>query len=234
MAYLCSAPTNHQLVHNMAAHGLISDDRVQAAFQKVDRKNYVLDERDAYIDSPQAIMCNATISAPHMHAEAAKSLLPFLKPGARVLDVGSGSGYTCALFHHLVSPPGAEQAGTVVGIDHMAELAEWSRMNLAKDGLGDALVNGSLVVLCGDGREGCAAHAPYDAIHVGAAAPTMPAELVKQLRSPGRMFVPVGSGAQRVIQVDKDAEGRVTETPLLHVMYVPLTDPEAQAGRKLF
>ena len=59
---------------------------------------------------------------------------------------------------------------------------------------------------------------PYDAIHVGAAAPTMPAALVEQLARPGRMFIPVGDAAQQIIQVDKDVNGVVTETPLLEVM----------------
>lgn len=59
---------------------------------------------------------------------------------------------------------------------------------------------------------------PFDAIHVGAAAPTMPAALVEQLASPGRMFIPVGTHVQQIFQVDKDANGDVTETPLLDVM----------------
>ena len=59
---------------------------------------------------------------------------------------------------------------------------------------------------------------PYDAIHVGAAAPTLPAALVEQLARPGRMFIPVGTYAQQIMQVDKDEHGRVTEIPLLDVM----------------
>ncbi|THH07880.1 hypothetical protein EW145_g3068 [Phellinidium pouzarii] len=188
MAYLCSAGTNDQLVQNMASHSLINNGRVAA------------------------------------HAEATKSLFPYLEPGARVLDIGSGSGFTLALFHHLVNPSSPSSTsstaatGTVVGIEHMPELVTWSSANLARDGLSDALSSGSLLVVCGDGREGCPAHAPYDAIHVGAAAPTMPPALIDQLRSPGRMFIPIGVGAQKIIQVDKDGEGRVTQTPLLDVM----------------
>ena len=59
---------------------------------------------------------------------------------------------------------------------------------------------------------------PYDAIHVGAAAPTLPAALVEQLARPGRMFIPVGTHMQQILQVDKDENGQVTETPLLDVM----------------
>ena len=59
---------------------------------------------------------------------------------------------------------------------------------------------------------------PFDAIHVGAAAPTMPSALVEQLARPGRMFIPVGDASQKIFQVDKDVNGVVTETPLLDVM----------------
>ncbi|EJD00174.1 protein-L-isoaspartate O-methyltransferase [Fomitiporia mediterranea MF3/22] len=236
MAYRCSGTTNQQLIANMRTSGLINSDIVEAAFKKVDRKNYVLDESDAYIDAPQPIKCNATISAPHMHAEATTNLLPFLKPGSRVLDVGSGSGYTAAIFHQLVrsdSLEGAGPSGKVVGIDHMTELVAWSIENLRKDGLGSALESGEVEMVVGDGRKGWPAAAPYDAIHVGAAAPEIPKELIDQLKAPGRMFIPVGTGLQKIFQVDKDQAGNVTQKPLLDVMYVPLTDQATQA-RKFF
>lgn len=103
------------------------------------------------------IKCNATISAPHMHAEATKNLLPFLKPGSRVLDVGSGSGYTAAIFNHLVHSQSSSSApGLVVGIDHMADLVSWSVENLRKDGLGTAIDNGEIQMVTGDGRKGWA------------------------------------------------------------------------------
>lgn len=89
------------------------------------------------------------------HAHALEHLLPFLHPGATVLDVGSGSGYLCAVLHHLVSPsqPGAPQ-GKVVGIDHIPELVEWSKSNLISNGLGPASDEGRILVVTGDGRQG--------------------------------------------------------------------------------
>ena len=59
--------------------------------------------------------------------------------------------------------------------------------------------------------------APYDAIHVGAAAPTLPAALVEQLASPGRMFIPVGVDRQVILQVDKDENGNICEKELFDV-----------------
>ncbi|CAE6437347.1 unnamed protein product [Rhizoctonia solani] len=87
------------------------------------------------------------------HAHATEYLLPLLKPGAKVLDVGSGSGYTCAIFHHLVNPTGSE-GGKVVGIDHISELVDWSIENLRRDGLGAHIESGAIKMICGDGRLG--------------------------------------------------------------------------------
>jgi protein-L-isoaspartate(D-aspartate) O-methyltransferase len=206
----------------MLKNGIFTSQRVGEAMAKVDRSNYVLDKSDAYMDSPQPIGYDATISAPHMHAHATEHLLPFLRQGARVLDVGSGSGYLTAVFHHLVH--GTDTKGKVVGIEHIPELADWSITNLKKDGLGNMLDDRSIIIVSGDGRKGYESEGPYDAIHVGAAAPTMPQALVDQLAKPGRMFIPVGTYSQVIIQVDKDTEGNVTQKELMDVRYVPLTD----------
>ncbi|EPQ52326.1 protein-L-isoaspartate D-aspartate O-methyltransferase [Gloeophyllum trabeum ATCC 11539] len=224
MAWRSSGSTNAELISNMLRNGVFNSERVAAAMTKVDRANYVLDKGDAYMDSPQRIGYGATISAPHMHAHAAETLLPFLRPGARVLDVGSGSGYLCAVLFHLVDAPGSQGQGKVVGIEHVPELVERSTENLRRDGLGRALDEARIEVVAGDGREGYAREGPYDAIHVGAAAPSMPKKLVEQLKAPGRMFIPVGTSEQKIVQVDKDETGAVTETELIDVMYVPLTD----------
>jgi len=229
MAWYSSGSTSAELISNMAKNGLISSSRVINAMKAVDRGNYVLNKRDAYEDSPQPIGHSATISAPHMHAHALENLLPYLNPGSKVLDVGSGSGYLCAVIHKLVGPN-----GKVVGIDHISELVNWSVENLKKDGLGDVVKDGSIVMVTGDGRKGYPKFAPYDAIHVGAAAPHLPQELVDQLASPGRMFIPVGDHSQAIIQVDKDAQGNVTQKELFGVMYVPLTDEHKQRKRQLY
>ncbi|KAM5537582.1 hypothetical protein V8D89_008660 [Ganoderma adspersum] len=230
MAWRCSGNTNTQLIHNMSRAGIISSDRVVAAMSKVDRAHYVLQKSTAYQDSPQPIGHAATISAPHMHAHATENLLPFLKPGARVLDVGSGSGYLCAVLYQMLQDEVDQRSeeSRVVGIDHVPELVEWSLGNLRSDGFGDAIEQGRIKMVAGDGRKGLPEEGPFDVIHVGAAAPALPAALVEQLACPGRMFIPVGTFSQQIMQVDKDEHGRVTEEPLLDVMYVPLTDRDKQ------
>ncbi|EST05144.1 Protein-L-isoaspartate(D-aspartate) O-methyltransferase [Kalmanozyma brasiliensis GHG001] len=211
----------------MRSASLITSSLVCSAMTSVDRANYVPTPSRAYQDSPQPIGYGATISAPHMHAHAAENLLPFLQPGSKVLDVGSGSGYTLAIFHHMVKP-----SGKVVGVDHIQELVDKANANLRKDGLGEALEGGSVFNVCGDGRKGWESEAPFDAIHVGAAAPGIPQPLIDQLKAPGRMFIPVeeqdGSGEQNIWQVDKAPDGSVSKEKICGVMYVPLTDRERQ------
>jgi len=145
------------------------------------------------------------------------------------LDVGSGSGYLCAIFHHLIQKDDDDiPTGKVVGIEHIPELADWSISNLKKDGLESSLSSKQIEVHASDGRLGHAAAGPYNAIHVGAAAPAIPEPLIEQLAKPGRMFIPVGQGHQEIVQVDKDEQGNVTKKSLFGVQYVPLTSRDQQ------
>jgi len=145
-----------------------------------------------------------------------------------VLDIGSGSGYTAAIFHYLLNDEHQVDGGVVVGIDHVEQIIEWSKGNLGRDGLEAKLHEGQIKLLSGDGRLGCEELGPFDAIHVGAAAPKMPEKLVEQLSRPGRMFIPVGTHIQEMFQVDKDETGRISEKRLFGVRYVPLTDRDMQ------
>lgn len=154
------------------------------ALGQVDRGHY--SPAMPYMDSPQAIGFDATISAPHMHASACESLLSYLKPGAKVLDVGSGSGYLTHVMAELIKP-----GGTIVGIDHIQGLVDLANENTAKSPEGKGLIeNGAMKFVKGDGRLGYPPEAPYDAIHVGAAAAEHHKTLTDQLKAPGRCVRP--------------------------------------------
>ena len=99
----------------------------------------------------------------------------------------------------------------------MPELVEWSTENLKRDGLSENIDQGQIKMVHGDGRKGWPPGAPFDAIHVGAAAHELPKELVDQLNTPGRMFIPVGTVQQAILQIDKDENGDVKEKKLLDV-----------------
>jgi protein-L-isoaspartate(D-aspartate) O-methyltransferase len=125
-----------------------------------------------------------------MHASAAESLLPFLGPQSKVLDIGSGSGYLTAVLAELVHDQGLG-TGKVIGLEHIPQLRDLGQDNMRKSERGRALIEGGKVeFVLGDGRkgwiEGLRDGEGYDAIHVGAAAVKLHQELVEQLRSPGR------------------------------------------------
>ena len=186
---------------------------------QVDRAHYA--PSSAYEDFPQPIGHRATISAPHMHASACETLLPYLHPGAKVLDIGSGSGYLTAVLANLIGP-----SGTVIGIDHIQPLVTMAQSNMEKSEAGRQMLDsGQVSFVKGDGRKGWKEGAPYDAIHVGAAAAEHHKELEGQLKAPGRMFVPVEEGRmQHIYVVDKKEDGKVEKKKLYGVQYVPLTD----------
>jgi len=223
MAWECSAKTNKELVDNLKAHKILKTDKVIEAMLAVDRKNYT-EEMPPYEDAPQSIGYGATISAPHMHAHALELLKDQLSDGMNVLDIGSGSGYLVACFAHLVG-----EKGKVIGIDHIEELVARSKDNIHKDNA-SLLDSGRIHLMVGDGRGGCPEHAPYSAIHVGAAASTLPKDLIQQLAPGGRIIIPVGveRGNQYLEQIDKGPEGTIKRTKLMGVRYVPLTDKQQQ------
>ncbi|UJR16319.1 hypothetical protein I4U23_003225 [Adineta vaga] len=158
-----------------------------------------------------------------MHAHALEMLGDKLVLGARVLDVGSGSGYLTACIARLVQP-----GGKVIGIEHIPELVELSIKNISKNGR-SLFENETLEIVLGDGRLGYQQGGPYDAIHVGAAAPTRPSTLIDQLKPGGRLVVPVGVGSQTMMIYERSIDGReVSERATLGVRYVPLTDKAKQ------
>lgn len=186
---------------------------------QVDRAHYA--PATPYRDSPQTIGFGATISAPHMHASAAESLLPYLHSDARVLDIGSGSGYLTAVLANLIGP-----SGKVVGIDHIQSLVDLATQNMAKSKEGrEMLESGKVRFLKADGRLGLdEGQGAWDAIHVGAAAKEAHKVLVDQLRAPGRLFIPVGDDMQYIWVIDKKEDGTVVREKSFGVRYVPLTD----------
>jgi protein-L-isoaspartate(D-aspartate) O-methyltransferase len=186
----------------------IADERVLAAMGSVPRELFVPEDlRDlAYEDGALPIGYGQTISQPYIVGVIC-SLLE-LTGGERVLDVGTGSGYQAAVL--------AELASEVVTIERVPELVEGARAALVEVGYTDVDVR------LGDGSLGVTDKAPYEAIAVAAAAPTIPEALYEQLVIEGRLVLPQGSRwGQDLVQVVKTEDGPVERTSV-PCRFVPL------------
>ncbi|XP_048736187.2 protein-L-isoaspartate(D-aspartate) O-methyltransferase-like isoform X2 [Ostrea edulis] len=230
MAWRSSGKSHVDLIDNLAKNDILKTQRVIDSMKKVDRAHF--SKMNPYNDSPQTIGYSVTISAPHMHAHALELLADHLAEGKRALDVGSGSGYLTACMALLVGP-----SGKAVGIDHIPDLVSESIVNIKKDpNLAALLESGQMKFVTGDGRQGYAEDGPYDAIHVGAAAATLPQALLDQLAPGGRLIIPVGpqGESQMLQQYDKAMDSStITKKNLMGVIYVPLTSKEKQVPSSL-
>ncbi|GJD12462.1 Protein-L-isoaspartate(D-aspartate) O-methyltransferase [Galdieria sulphuraria] len=220
MAWLSRGRNQAELVKALKENGLIKTERVERTLLAVDRGHFC--KYRPYEDAPQPIGWNATISAPHMHVTCLELLNEHLKPGSKALDIGSGSGYLTACMGIMVRPK-----GLVVGIEHIPGLAQQSLENIERSQK-SLLEEGVVRVMVDDGRKGFLEGAPFDAIHVGAAAGTVPRVLLDQLAPGGRMLIPEGTSEQELVQYDKAKDGTVSKKHITFVRYVPLCSLDQQ------
>ena len=190
----------------------VLSERVMAAMAKVPRHEFVpVSQRaDAYANRPQPIGHGQTISQPYI--VALMTDLMEVKPGDRVLEIGTGCGYQAAVL--------AELAGTVYSVEIVEPLGREAAERLNRLGYRN------VVTRVGDGYRGWAEHAPFDSIMVTAAPREVPQPLIDQLKPGGKLVVPVGGQAagQSLLLIEKRPDGTVTRRNVLAVRFVPLTD----------
>ncbi len=186
----------------------VADERVLEAMRRVPRHRFVPASLvdSSYADHPLPIGHRQTISQPYIVALMTELVRP--RPGTKVLEVGTGSGYQAAVL--------AECTKEVYTIEIVPELARQAAALLEELGYRNVHAR------AGDGFDGWPDAAPFDAIVVTAAPERIPQPLLDQLAPGGRLVIPLGAGAQDLVLVERTADGfrRETVTP---VRFVPMT-----------
>ena len=192
----------------------ITDPLVLDAMRTVPRERFVPASLAKFVhdDGPLPIGHDQTISQPYVVAVMARAA--GLKPGARVLEIGTGSGYSAAVLSRITAE--------VYTVERVGALADAARARLAELGYGNVHVRE------GDGTLGWPAHAPYDAVVVTAGGPRVPGTLLHQLAVGGRLVMPVGPVArhQRLVRVTRTDVHEYQYENLEEVAFVPLIGAE--------
>lgn len=199
------------LIKDLIYQGYLKTDRIIDAFSKIRRADFVPEELQSASQAniPLPIGQGQTISQPLTVAFMLEKLGPF--PGDKVLDIGTGSGWTTALLAHIVG-----KKGKVIGIERIKELCHFGMNNVSKYHF---IEGGRVKIICSDGTKGYINEAPYNRILVSAAAEEIPRELKKQLKVGGRLVIPVRSS---IWLIEKISEKDFREEEYPGFAFVPL------------
>jgi len=206
----------YYLIVELINDGYLKTDRLISAFKKIKREDFVQkeDKREAHINAPLAIGHGQTISQPLTVAFMLELLQP--QEGEKILDIGSGSGWTTALLAQLVG-----KEGRVYAFEIVPELKDFGEKNVAKYNF---IKKGVVTIKQGDGSQGLPESAPFDKILVSAAAPEVPGELLVQLKVGGLIVIPVGRPyeTQTIKRIKKTASDKFEEEDYPGFIFVPL------------
>lgn len=204
-----------QMVENHIETRGITDEATLKAMLKVPRHYFVPETliEYAYYDQPLPIGLNQTISQPYIVAYMTATIIP--KPGMKVLEVGSGSGYQAAVLAEIVDE--------VYTIEIIPELAKKAANTL------NALGYNNVTLKTGDGYLGWKEYAPFDAVIVTAALDHIPQALIDQLKNGGSLVMPVGeNGKTQALKLLKKKGNKTTESTLMLVRFVPFTGKQGK------
>ena len=187
----------------------ICDEQVLAAFDKVDRHLFIdsFQWDKAYEDMALHIHCDQTISQPS--TVAFQTMLLQLKPGEKVLEIGTGSGFQAAILGAM--------GARVFTVERHLELFSRAKSILQK-------INDRIILRFGDGFQGFEKYAPYDKIIVTCGAPEIPDALLQQLKPGGIMVIPVGTDSQVMKRITKIDEENYSEEEFGNFNFVPMLE----------
>jgi len=205
-----------RLILSLRSQG-VTDPRVLAAMESVDRAVFVHEKflDQAWEDQALPIDCAQTISQPYVVGLMTQALK--VGPRHRVLEIGTGSGYQCAILSRL--------ARFVYSVERYRSLLKEAEARLKVLGADNVFTRH------GDGGEGWPEQAPFDRIMVTAASPHEPKALLKQLKPGGILVAPVGRGSVQMLnRYTAEADGTFSRESLLEVRFVPLVEGLAKEG----
>ncbi|TSC76170.1 MAG: UPF0755 protein [Parcubacteria group bacterium Gr01-1014_33] len=201
-----------QLIQSLISKGYLKTPRIRDAFRAIDRADFVLPEHKnaAYGNYPLPIGNGQTISQPLTVAFMLEVLGP--QPGEKILDIGSGSGWTTALLAHIVSQKsesgvksresGEGRDGKIFAIERIPELYRFGNVNIEKSGF---TAHGIVKTFCKDGTQGLPQYAPFDKILASAtASEDIPLAWKDQLKIGGRIVAPIGNSLLLFIKKSAD------------------------------
>lgn len=199
--------SNNEMVEYLINVGALSSNNIIEAFRNVDRGDFVADSYapNIYEDYPLGIGEGQTISQPRTVAMMMEMLSP--KRGEKILDIGSGSGWTTALLAYM-----AGESGLVTGLERVDELVEFGSRNLKKYDFKNAKIIKAGDELGIKGEE-------FERILVSAAADEFPQELIKQLKIGGKIVIPVQNS---IYEMTKNANGELEGVEHYGFAFVPL------------
>jgi protein-L-isoaspartate(D-aspartate) O-methyltransferase len=211
-----------ELINRLISSGVLKTPRLISAFKKIDRADFVREnlQSEAYEDFPLPIGESQTISQPTTVAFMLEQLDP--AAGEKILDVGSGSGWTTALLASCVGIEALKskiksqklkEKGRVIGVEIIPELVEFGQNNLQKYPALPAEIHRAGAEL------GWPSEAPYDKILVSAAADKVPKELIKQLKVGSLLVIPIGNS---VFKIEKLGKNKTKEEEFPGFVFVPL------------
>ncbi|MDD5431213.1 MAG: protein-L-isoaspartate(D-aspartate) O-methyltransferase [Candidatus Pacebacteria bacterium] len=217
-------PTKEDLIQVLIKDGYLKSPVIIDAFKAIDRKDFLPEELkdQAYVNEALPIGNGQTISQPLVVAFMLELLN--IKPGEKILEVGSGSGWQTAILSYItehlpsVAVVGDEtvKSAPIISIERIEELHNMSKKNISKYGFAE---KGQVKFVLGDGSQGYAASAPYDKIIAAASAQELPESWVEQLKIGGRIVAPV---KESIIVIDKVAKDKIEKKDYFGYSFVPL------------